>query len=392
MPHQFSRLQLYDLVWSSPITSVAKTFGVSDVALAKVCRKAGIPIPPRGYWARLKAKRHVLAAPLPQRGFGVSDSICIGDRYGNLGTRLDLDAELPAPPSFSETAEEVIARAQMAVARISFPKTLSNPHSLIEKVLKEDEHRREKMLSDQFYWKKPVFDTAEGRRILKILNAIFFVMDRVGVKPYLNATESINAGAIVGDTRIFFEIEAINLKQQTSTNGKKALSRTRLQLNILHHGEIPEAQMTWKDEEGLTLENQTRKIAAGLLVAGELHYRDQTYHSYNWLVERKTEHDEEKRRELERLEREKLQRQLQIERKRRRQLVTDVLEWRRADEIRAFVGAVNSREELNPSLDSKEKLAQWSVWALTEADKLDPMKRSPENLVDYLWENSGSEI
>jgi len=392
MLHQFSRQQLYDLVWASPITSVAKTFGVSDVALAKVCKKAGIPIPPRGYWTRLKANRHVLVAPLPQRDFGISDSIRIGDRYGNYSSRLDLDAELPAPPAFSETAKEVIARAELAVAKISFPKTLSNPHSLIEKVLKEDELRREKMLSDQFYWKKPVFDTAEGRRKLKILNAIFFIMERVWTKPYLNTTGSINAGAIVGDIRIFFEIEAINLKQQTNANGKKALSRTRLQLNILHRGEIPEAQMTWKDEEGLTLENQARKIAAGLLVAGELHYRAQTYHSYNWLVERKTEHDEEKRRELERLEHEKLERQLQIERKRRRQLITDVLGWRRADEIRAFVVAVNSREELNHSLGLKEKLAQWSVWGLAEADRLDPMKHSPENLVDYLWENSGSKI
>jgi hypothetical protein len=56
------------------------------------------------------------------------------------------------------------------------------------------------------------------------------------------------------------------------------------------------------------------------------------------------------------------------------------------------VEAVNSREELNLSLTSKEKLAQWSVWALAEADRLDPMKRSSENLVDYLWENSGSKI
>lgn len=392
MSHQYSRQQLYDLVWTSPITSVARTFGVSDVALSKVCRKAGIPIPPRGYWARLKAKRHVLVAPLPQRGFGVSDSIRIGDRYGNCGSRLDLDAELPAPPSFSETAEIVIARARVAVARINFPKTLSNPHSLIEKALKEDELRREKMLSDQFYWKKPIFDTAEAKRKLKILNAIFYVMERVGTKPYFNTTESINTGVIVGNSRISFEIEAINQKQQTNSNSKESRARTRLRLKILHRGEIREDQMIWQDEEDVTLENQARKIAAGLLVAGEFHYRAQANHSYNWLVERKAEHEEEKRRELERLDREKLERQLQLERKTCRQLITDVLGWRRADEIRAFVEAVNSREELNLSLAAKEKLAQWSVWALAEADRLDPMKRSSENLVDYLWENSGSKI
>lgn len=217
-------------------------------------------------------------------------------------------------------------------------------------------------------------------------------MERVGAKPYLSVTESINAGAIVGDKRIFFEIEAIKLKQQTTDNGKKALSKTRLQLNILHRGEIPEAQMTWKDEDGLSLERQIREIAAGLLVAGELHYRAQANRSYNWLIERKAEHDEAKRGELERLERERLERILQIERRKRRQLITDVVGWRRADEIRAFVEAVNSREKLNRSLESNEKLRQWSVWALAEADRLDPMKRSPEKLVDYLWEYSGNKI
>jgi hypothetical protein len=48
-----TRQSLYDLVWSKPMTEVAKSFGISDVALAKRCRAVNIPVPPRGYWARV---------------------------------------------------------------------------------------------------------------------------------------------------------------------------------------------------------------------------------------------------------------------------------------------------------------------------------------------------
>jgi hypothetical protein len=39
------------LVWSMPTTKVAQMFNVSDVAIAKRCKKYGIAKPPRGYWS-----------------------------------------------------------------------------------------------------------------------------------------------------------------------------------------------------------------------------------------------------------------------------------------------------------------------------------------------------
>ena len=47
-----TRQELYDAIWSEAKTTVAKRFGVSDVALGKACRNANIPTPPVGYWAR----------------------------------------------------------------------------------------------------------------------------------------------------------------------------------------------------------------------------------------------------------------------------------------------------------------------------------------------------
>ena len=50
-----SREDLYVLVWKMPTTQVAKTLGVSDVAVAKKCKKLNVPKPNRGYWAKVQS-------------------------------------------------------------------------------------------------------------------------------------------------------------------------------------------------------------------------------------------------------------------------------------------------------------------------------------------------
>ena len=64
-PVAVTREELYQLVWSEPVVKVATRFGVSDVAVAKACRKHNIPLPGRGYWARLEAGQKLKRPPLP---------------------------------------------------------------------------------------------------------------------------------------------------------------------------------------------------------------------------------------------------------------------------------------------------------------------------------------
>lgn len=47
--------ELAKLVWQEPRSALAKRLGVSDVAIAKRCRKHNIAQPPRGYWAKMRA-------------------------------------------------------------------------------------------------------------------------------------------------------------------------------------------------------------------------------------------------------------------------------------------------------------------------------------------------
>ncbi|MGT2430930.1 hypothetical protein ACU4HD_23775 [Cupriavidus basilensis] len=60
------RETLYIEVWTDPVTVVAPRYGLSDVGLAKVCRTLAIPLPSRGYWAKIKAGRIMSRAPLPE--------------------------------------------------------------------------------------------------------------------------------------------------------------------------------------------------------------------------------------------------------------------------------------------------------------------------------------
>ncbi len=59
------RTKLYNEVWSEPVTTVAERYGISDNGLRKRCIKLQIPLPPIGYWAKLKAGAKVPKPKLP---------------------------------------------------------------------------------------------------------------------------------------------------------------------------------------------------------------------------------------------------------------------------------------------------------------------------------------
>jgi hypothetical protein len=63
-PLTLTRQTLYDLVWSKPMSDLAKEFNISDVGLAKRCRAVDVPIPYRGYWARKAAGQEPPKLPL----------------------------------------------------------------------------------------------------------------------------------------------------------------------------------------------------------------------------------------------------------------------------------------------------------------------------------------
>jgi hypothetical protein len=66
----FEREALYAEVWKEPVRTVAERYGISDVALRKICQRLGVPVPPLGYWARVAAGQQPRVTPLPDNHKG----------------------------------------------------------------------------------------------------------------------------------------------------------------------------------------------------------------------------------------------------------------------------------------------------------------------------------
>lgn len=67
--YRLTRQQLYDLVWSRPLSALAKEFGITANALAKICDRLLVPHPPRGHWtsaARARNAARPLLPPAPE--------------------------------------------------------------------------------------------------------------------------------------------------------------------------------------------------------------------------------------------------------------------------------------------------------------------------------------
>ncbi len=95
----WNREELYEKVWAQPVVHVAKEYGVSDVAIAKVCRKLNVPLPGRGYWARKQYGYAVSRKPLPQ----LKEPIVVTRNAPTLNT---FSTPTPPPPLHSDDQTE----------------------------------------------------------------------------------------------------------------------------------------------------------------------------------------------------------------------------------------------------------------------------------------------
>lgn len=73
-----TRGELYELVWSIPIVKLADEFGVSDRGLSKICERNQVPVPGRGYWAKLESGQKVTKTPLRKMYSPELETVYIG--------------------------------------------------------------------------------------------------------------------------------------------------------------------------------------------------------------------------------------------------------------------------------------------------------------------------
>jgi len=370
MAHQFSRHELYELVWSEPRTVLAARLGVSDTGLAKACAKAGIPMPVRGHWARLAAGKTAAKAALPPRALGQSDVVEVGSTsYRQVVSEESVEA--PPEPFFDEPAEAVRERAEALLLRCKVPKGLQNPHRLITSLLDEDQARRKAMEADRLAWQRPRFDSPSALRRLRIANALFIAMAHAGCQVSVRDKDIDKVGFRIGDTFVEVGFESSQKKAGTG-RGRRGAPDGRLTLKAAGWPPISGVPAAWSETDAEPLEARILEIACDLLVMGELVYRAAVREQYRCRLERKQRLEAEAREARERVEQEERERRQRQEAERLEWLLGQATNLRRADEIRALVRAADVRFQVSNEPALNDTYRNWRRWALMQADLLDP--------------------
>jgi hypothetical protein len=123
MPYErvtYRRSELYERVWERPVTEVAKDYGVSNVRLAKVCKRLGVPLPGRGYWARIAAGQKLPRPKLAPLKKGQEEQF-ISSRWRPDGVERGVRPDV----------EDLLDHEHVDDARIVVSATLDAPHELL---------------------------------------------------------------------------------------------------------------------------------------------------------------------------------------------------------------------------------------------------------------------
>jgi hypothetical protein len=357
-PMRVSREELYRLVWTEPMTKVAPRFGLSDVGLAKVCRKYQIPRPPVGYWAKLGVGQHVTPELLPALDEESLQEI-------EFFRRQFFTDATDAP---EEVYEKVVVRV---------PERLTDPHPLIAKTKtaiasKKGDRGRSDAKPDSCL--NIAVSSGELPRALRIFDAVIKKWDELGGVVRIDSTRSSEERTRFeyGDDSVAVVLSE-NMERIENKSNKHHYYRDwtykstgRLVLTI--SGRWADGlRRRWADGKKQRLEGRLGSFIEGLR---------------KWIA-----HEHESRLDDECEER---QRQAAAAVKRRREDLTKKLEQRRADleqcaenfvhseEIRRYLSTFESliaEDKIRPS--NPETFPEWLEWAKWYADYLDPLTPTP---------------
>lgn len=374
------RQQLYELAWSVSMRDLAARFGVSGPTLKNACTKFDIPIPPRGHWAKLQARKPVARVVLPARAPGMAEEIHLGDRYywQRSLTDEELLGPLPDQREFSEDIALVRDRIRKAIGTVKVGRVLTLMHPVIAKLVNQDEARREKQKTATytFSWEKPVFDTPFEQRRLRLLNALFLAVARCGGRPEVRGNEAREITITVHQTAVFLKLDRPKVTRRGAGQGPHPTGGKSdpLRFAIVEDYQRRSERAAWQDTEDVPLEHTMADTAVEIVAVAELKYREDCVRQFEWRVKRKTEREEEIRQHQIEQERQERECQQRLEQARIDRLLEEAATLRRATDIRAYVHAVRQAAGGEGLNTQAEEVERWARWALAEADRIDPVR------------------
>lgn len=383
---ELTREELYQKVWATPISRLAKEFGLSDVGLAKICRKMKIPRPPRGYWAKLEAGHKVSKTPLPRWTVGAEKKVSITVR----------EVTTPAP------AQAALQPAQEDVERgIRFERDprnrirVGNRASWREQIVQTEErfaHARKSewgLLTPQAQYTFAIHVSKDClERSLNIMSALLEALERRGLKVYPSRQQQHTTVVEILDqtfkVRLFeatrYELLPLNHKQLA------ALERSG-RIFGREHRYVPTGHLVlsieglersglrrnWQDTQALRLEERLNEFVIGL-------YKAVRYRRNKLLVDQiaqRQRQEEAQRREEARRVWEHKHELIREEKARIGQLHEQANAWHESQRLRAYIQAVAEGPD-----GQSEATRTWVAWATSVADRLDPLAPTPPSILD----------
>lgn len=388
----YDRNVLYEEVWAEPMRDVAKRYGVSDVALAKTCRRLGVPVPGRGYWAKLKAGKADPRPPLPELERGQPKRI-VGHRWS--------EPSKPSPMAGLDAAVPIDVGGPVVVSD-----TLEDPHKLVALSARylAKAHPKDGLVSAP---RRSCLDVRVAPesfdRALRIFDALLKAMEAAGLRVEIALVEEEEPvrpsyyGRVEREpnpptrvTRMLCEEEWIEFCLTEKVRRVEGPPRTDIDKRIYTWGTRawvyePTGELSlqltnveqlgvrtkWQDGKRQRLENCLGAFVAHLstvALAFKLKREDDARRAIEAREAAQHRHEEEMRR-LEEAER---QRQ---EERREQQLKAEVARWRRAEDIRAYVMAtLKSLGDGDAVIADGQSVRERMRWALDYADRIDPLR------------------
>ncbi len=190
----WNRRELYEKVWQFPLRKLAVEYGISDVGLAKVCRKLSIPLPGLGHWTRIACGHTIVRPPLPV----VENIPDLTRQILKPKTRV-----LPEDTPELERTERVAATTAPSVTKpmLAHPLIVKTRLLLTESRSKDGEKLSE---SREAEWLDLRVTKKCLARALRIMAVLIYMLEREGFRLDVEKKRSESTSAVVYGERIRF--------------------------------------------------------------------------------------------------------------------------------------------------------------------------------------------
>ena len=361
----YDRDVLYEQVWAEPLRDLAKRYGVSDVALAKACRRLSVPLPGRGYWAKRRGGgRTPPRPPLPEAP---------GPK------RVPVAGALQGPLAREEE--------KVPVPQVRVPEDLRRPHKLVVAARAALAEERSFSRLSSCAWKGCLdisVSRTQRQRALRIMDALVKYLEASGVGVEVSRERTDRYGseqrtfvteAIVGGERVGFalrEKQRMHKEPPSPRDAARGWPWDRPTVSYLPSGTL-ELSLTsprlegirrnWSDGKRQRLEDVLGEFVVGLDPAAsrlrELRAEDARRQQAQLEAELRRAEEAERRR---------------LEEARIARLIGEAAAWSRAAELRAYAEAgLRLLDERGGEGEADEARRADLEWLLGYADRIDPL-------------------